>query len=54
MTSLIATCWTIAGGVRPDRPDPISRWRLEDRIEAAARGTHPIAAALWWSSSRAS
>lgn len=37
MTSLIATCWTIAGGVRPDRPDPISRWRLEDRIEAAAR-----------------
>ncbi|MBH1997581.1 MAG: sugar phosphate isomerase/epimerase [Sphingomonadaceae bacterium] len=37
MVSLIATCWTIAGDVRPDWPDNISRWRLEDRIEAAAR-----------------
>lgn len=37
MASLIATCWTIAGDVRPDWTDNISRWRLEDRIEAAAR-----------------
>lgn len=35
--ALIATCWTIAGDVRPDQPDNVSRWRLEDRIEAAAR-----------------
>lgn len=37
MVSLIATCWTIAGDVRPDWPKNISRWRLEERIEAAAR-----------------
>ena len=34
---LIATCWTTAGDVRPDRPDNLGRWPLEDRIEAAAR-----------------
>lgn len=34
---LIATCWTIAGDVRPDSPDNISRWPLEQRIDAAAR-----------------
>ncbi|HUD93961.1 sugar phosphate isomerase/epimerase [Sphingobium sp.] len=35
--ALIATCWTTAGNVRPDQVDNLSRWRLEDRIEAAAR-----------------
>lgn len=35
--ALIATCWTIAGNVRPDAPDNVSRWPLEDRIDAAAR-----------------
>lgn len=35
--ALIATCWTTAGNVRPDHADNLSRWRLEDRIEAAAR-----------------
>lgn len=34
---LIATCWTTAGDVRADAPDNLSRWRLEDRIDAAAR-----------------
>ncbi|WP_375195086.1 sugar phosphate isomerase/epimerase family protein [Sphingobium sp.] len=34
---LIATCWTTAGDVRPDHADNLSRWRLEERIEAAAR-----------------
>ncbi|WP_449469510.1 sugar phosphate isomerase/epimerase family protein [Sphingobium chungangianum] len=34
---LIATCWTTAGNVRPDRPDNLGRFPLEQRIEAAAR-----------------
>lgn len=34
---LIATCWTTAGDVRPDRPDNLGRFPLEQRIEAAAR-----------------
>jgi len=34
---LIATCWTTAGDVRPDRPDNLGRFPLRDRIEAAAR-----------------
>ena len=34
---LIATCWTTAGHVRPDRPDNLGRFPLEQRIEAAAR-----------------
>lgn len=34
---LIATCWTTAGDVRPDRPDNLGRFPLEERIEAAAR-----------------
>jgi len=34
---LIATCWTTAGDVRPDRPDNLGRFPLPDRIEAAAR-----------------
>ena len=34
---LIATCWTTAGNVRPDRPDNLGRFPLEERIEAAAR-----------------
>lgn len=36
-SQLIATCWTTAGNVRPDASDNLSRWRLEDRIDAAAR-----------------
>nr|WP_301287344.1 sugar phosphate isomerase/epimerase [Sphingobium sp. OAS761] len=34
---MIATCWTTAGNVRPDRPDNLGRFPLEQRIEAAAR-----------------
>ena len=34
---LIATCWTTAGNVRPDQPDNLGRFPLEQRIEAAAR-----------------
>ena len=34
---LIATCWTTAGNVRPDRTDNLGRFPLEQRIEAAAR-----------------
>lgn len=34
---LIATCWTTAGNVRPDRPDNLGRWPLDQRIDAAAR-----------------
>lgn len=34
---LIATCWTTAGNVRPDRPDNLGRFPLDQRIEAAAR-----------------
>lgn len=34
---LIATCWTTAGNVRPDRADNLGRFPLEQRIEAAAR-----------------
>lgn len=34
---LIATCWTIAGDIVPDTADNVSRWPLEDRIDAAAR-----------------
>ena len=34
---LIATCWTTAGDVRPDRTDNLGRFALADRIEAAAR-----------------
>lgn len=37
MPSLIATCWTIAGDIRPDHADNISRWPLNERIDAAAR-----------------
>lgn len=35
--ALIATSWTTAGDVRPDRPDNLGRFPLEQRIEAAAR-----------------
>jgi len=34
---LIATCWTTAGDVRPDRADNLGRFALAERIDAAAR-----------------
>ncbi len=35
--TIIATCWTTAGDVRPDSATPLGRWPMEERIEAAAR-----------------
>jgi sugar phosphate isomerase/epimerase len=43
---LIATCWTTAGDVRPDWPDNLGRFPLEQRIEAAARAGY-AGTGLW-------